>query len=310
MPVILEKAKKKFSDAKSTTYFKSKESFGDADILVLVDKDIDFNIKEWIIEEFGSKEVVVNGGVYSFEFNELQVDFILTPLRNWETSQVYFSYNDLHNLIGKVAHRFGLKWGFDGLKYTYNSGGKELGVLYVSKNYEQVLSFLGFDVDRYNLGFNNLDEIFDFVISSKYFNPWLFDFEIMNRTNRERDMKRTTYASFVERVAPLKEKTIDSYHYFYSDKKVYLGLIDFHFPGFLKEYRQLEKKEERKIAISELFNGRIVMEQYKLEGKSLGEALNNFKSYFASNDLYEDYILETNNTAEILQKFAQINKLS
>jgi len=54
----------------------------------------------------------------------------------------------------------------------------------------------------------------------------------------------------------------------------------------------------------------MVMEEYKLEGKALGEALNNFKTYFANNDLYEDYILETNNTAEILQKFAQINKLS
>lgn len=310
LPIILEKAKKKFTDAKSTTYFKSKESFGDADILVLVDKEINFNIKEWIIEEFQSKEVNINGHVYSFEFNELQVDFILTPLRNWETSQVYFSYNDLHNLIGKVAHRFGLKWGFDGLKYTYNREGKELGVINVTKSYRKALDFLGFDVQRYDQGFDNLDEIFDFVISSKYFNPWLFDFEIMNRTNRERDMKRTTYASFVERVALFKNKSVDSFYYFYSDKKVYLGLIDFHFPGFLKEYRQLEKKDERKTAISNLFNGRMVMEEYKLEGKALGEALNNFKTYFANNDLYEDYILETNNTAEILQKFAQINKLS
>lgn len=310
LPVILEKAKKKFTDAKSTTYFKSKESFGDADILVLVDKEINFNIKEWIIEEFQSKEVVTNGHVYSFEFNELQVDFILTPLRNWETSQIYFSYNDLHNLIGKVAHRFGLKWGFQGLEFTYNVNGKELGVITVTKDYKKALEFLGFDVDRYDLGFNNLDEIFDFVTSSKYFNPWMFDFEIMNRTNRERDMKRTTYASFVEHVSPMKEKGIETYHYFYSDKKVYLGLIDFHFPGFLKQYRKLEKKDERKTAISELFNGRMVMEQYKLEGKALGEALNTFKMYFANTNEYEDYILETNNTAEILQKFAQINKLS
>ena len=309
LPIILEKAKTKFTDAKSTTYFKSKESFGDADILVLLDKPVDFNIKEWIIEEFNSKEVVVNGGVYSFEFNELQVDFILTPLKNWETSQIYFSYNDLHNLIGKVAHRFGLKWGFQGLEFTYRLDGKELGIITVTKDYEKALEFLGFDVDRYNLGFDNLDEIFDFVTSSKYFNPWLFDFEVMNRTNRERDMKRTTYASFVEHVSNMKEVGIENYHYFYSDKRVYVGLVDHYFPGFLKQYRQLEKKEQRKRSISELFNGRLVMETYKLEGKALGDALSMFKMYFADIVTYEDYILETNNTAEILQKFAQINKL-
>ena len=207
-PEIKEKLLKVFPKVDMPKYFKSKPSFGDADFVCMAtDKNIDF--EKFFIDEFQSKEIFKNGHVYSIEYKELQVDVIITPQKAYETSLTYFAWNDLGNLIGKIAHRFGLKWGFDGLKYTYNSGGKELGVLYVSKDYEQVLSFLGFDVDRYNLGFDNLDEIFDFVISSKYFNPWLFDFEIMNRTNRERDMKRSTYASFVERVAPLKEKTID-----------------------------------------------------------------------------------------------------
>jgi hypothetical protein len=37
LPVIIQKAKKKFTDAKSTIYFKSKESFGDADILIEIE---------------------------------------------------------------------------------------------------------------------------------------------------------------------------------------------------------------------------------------------------------------------------------
>lgn len=310
LPVILEKAKKKFTDAKSTTYFKSKESFGDADILVLVDRKFSDNeIKEWIIEEFNSKEVVQNSHVFSFEFNELQVDFILTPVSNWETSQVYFSYNDLHNLVGKVAHKFGLKWGFKGLEYVYRIDGKVLGEINVTKNYRDALEFLGFDVETYDRGFDNLDEIFDFVTSSKYFNPWLFDFETLNRINRERDQKRATYASFVNHVAPMKEAGKEAYHYFYYDKKVYLGLIDYYFPGFLEQYRELEKKEKRKQNVSELFNGNMLIEEFNITGKELGDAIFKFKSYFSDNKAFEDYILETNNKAEILQKFAQINKL-
>ena len=91
VPEILDKAKSLFSDAVCTKAFHSKDSFGDADILCLIDKPININIKDWIIETFGSNEVVNNGNVYSFDYKELQVDFILTPLKNWETSQIYFS---------------------------------------------------------------------------------------------------------------------------------------------------------------------------------------------------------------------------
>lgn len=309
LPIIIEKAKKKFTDAKSTIYFKSKESFGDADILVLVDKPITFDIKEWLIEEFNSKEVVVNSHVYSFEFNEIQVDFILTPLSDWETAQTYFSYTDLHNLIGKVAHKFGLKHGYKGLKYVYRIDGKVLGEITVTRDRTKTLDFLGFDSDRYDLGFDNLDEIFDYVTSSKYFNPWLFDFETLNRINRERNQKRATYAGFVNHVAPLKEKSKEAFHYFYNDKKVYLGLIDHFFPGFLKEYRALEKKEERKRTVAALFNGDIIMKYSTLKGKELGSAINKFRESFTSLTEMEDYILLTNDTHKIMKQFSLVNKM-
>ena len=102
LPEIIDKAKLLFTDARDTRYYFSKDSFGDADILCLVDKPIEIDITQWIYDTFDSKEVVKNSSVYSFEYKELQVDFILTPLRNWETSYTYFSFNDLHNLIGKI----------------------------------------------------------------------------------------------------------------------------------------------------------------------------------------------------------------
>lgn len=302
LPIILEKAKKLFSDAKSTVYFKSKESFGDADILCLVDKPITVDIKQWIIDEFGSKEVVQNSHVYSFEYNELQVDFILTPLSAWETSQVYFSYNDLHNLIGKISHRFGLKWGYKGLVYSYKIDGKKLGDIVITTDYRKALAFLGFDVERYDQGFDSIQEIFDFVVASKYFIPKVFDFDTLNRINRERDSKRTTYAGFVEFIQPLKEKN-DEFYYFYSDKKVYLGLIDFHFPGFMRKYRDLEKKEERKREIHSLYNGKIVMEWFGIEGKELGAVLTYFKSLFGSLEEMEDFILEMGSTIKLYHFF-------
>jgi hypothetical protein len=302
IPKIIQKAKKLFSDATDTNFYFDKESFGDADVLCLVDKPIDVDITKWIYDEFNSKEVVKNSHVYSFEYKELQVDFILTPLRNWETSKVYFSYNDLHNLIGKIAHKFGLKWGFDGLQYVYRLKDKKLGTIEVTKDHEEALEFLGFNSKKYEEGFKNLDEIFQFVIDSKYFNPWLFDLEKLNRINRERDKKRTTYKKFLELLEPIKSKNkIDDYHYFYKNKKVYLGLIDSKFPGFLRKYRLLEKREERIKMISKKFNGHILMDKFNLRGKELGNLITKFKESFETKEQYEDFIL-SNETEVILDK--------
>jgi len=309
-PIIKNKLLKIFSKCDMPKYYRNKESFGDADFICCIDNHFNLDIKQFIIDEFQSKEIFQNSHVYSFEYNELQVDIILTPKSSYETSLNYHCWNDLNNLIGKIAHKFGLKHGYDGLIMPYRIDGKMLGEVVVSKDYRKSLAFLGFNVERYDAGFDNLNEIFDFVTSSKYFNPWMFDFETLNRINRERDKKRATYAAFVEHVAPMKEKGKEAYPYFYSDKRVYLGLIDHYFPGFLKEYRQLEKLEERKRAVSALYNGNIVMRHFDLSGATLGAAIGEFEKYFSSRKLLEDYVLETDNTLHIMDKFRIVNNLT
>lgn len=306
IPEIVSIAKELFTDVHPTTFYKEKDSFGDADILVLLDKPLTINLKEWIKEKYNSKGVEVNSNCYSFEYKELQVDFILTPLSNWETSKIYFSYNDIHNLIGKLFHKFGLKWGFDGLKYPYRLDGKMMGDISVSKDWRECLSFVGLDPDRYADGFNNLDEIFDYVITSKYFNPWLYDLENLNRINRERDKKRATYAKFLERIEPMKERGKDAYFYFHPEKKYYLGLIDHYFPGFLKEYKSLEDKEVRKRKVHSLFNGNILMERFGVKGTELGKLIGDFQKTFSSKEEMEDWIIEVDDTEVIIEKVKEL----
>lgn len=292
VPEIREKLMTLFTDAQPTRYYSEKETFGDADFLCLVDKPINVNMKEWLQETFQPKEIFQNSHVYSFEYKELQVDAILTPKSSWESSLTYFSYNDLHNLVGKIAHKFWLKWGYDGLRFVYRIDGKVLGDITLTTDYKVALPFLGFDLARYEQGFKNLSEIFDFVTSSKYFNPWMFDFETLNRINRERDQKRATYSSFVNHVDSYKSLGPGAFHYFYPDKKVYLGHIDHHFPGFLRKYRELEKKEELKQATRERFSGDVVMGWYpELKDKALGTAIKNFYEYFADKESANSWIL-------------------
>ena len=309
IPDIQTKLRTLFTDAVPTKYYSQKDSFGDADFLVLMDKPVTVDIRQWLIETFDSKEVFKNGSVYSFEYKELQVDLIFTSSANWETSQVYYSYNDIHNMVGKIAHCFDCKWGHECLKYVYYTNGKKLGEIIITKNHRDALTFLGFDADRYDQGFKNLNEIFAYIINSKYFNPWLFDMENLNRVNRERDKKRTTYQSFLEVCKSYKNSGKNTYHYFYHDKKVYLGMIDASFPGFLKQYRNLEILEERKNKIKTLFNGNLVMEYFHISNHVLGKALKEFQTKMGGKDTLDNYILETNDTDLIMNKFSDITGL-
>ena len=212
-------------------------------------------------------------------------------------------------MVGKIAHRFALKMGHEGLKYVYYSDGKKLGDIIVTKDHKKALTFLGFNADRYDEGFENLYEIFEYIITSKYFNPWIFDMENLNRINRERDKKRITYQSFLQLCTPLKDAGEDAYYYFYPDKKVYLGMIDNAFPGFLKSYRNLEILEERKNKIKSLFNGNLVMQLFHISNHVLGSALTEFQTKMGGKETLDNYILETNNTELIMNKFEELTGL-
>jgi hypothetical protein len=205
-----------------------------------------------------------------------------------------------------VAHKFGLKWGFNGLVYVYRMDGKVLGEITVTKDYREALRFLGFSVSWYEFGFRTVDDIFDFVVNSKYFTPWMFDLENLNKINRERDKKRKTYTSFLRHVEPMKENGQNAYHYFYPDKKVYLGLIDHHFPRFLREYRLLEKREEHRNKVRSLFNGNLIIQrwpEYANDGKKLGTAMRLFESSFGTRNDFEAWLLDTNELEVVMEAF-------
>lgn len=308
IPDILEKAKMIFPDAVSTQAYRNKTSFGDADILCLWDGK-PHDLKKWITETFNSKEVVQNTTVYSFEYKELQVDFILTPEKNWESAQTYFSYNDIHNLIGKLFHSVGLKWGQDGLRYVYRIDGKVLGEIVLTTKYEEAFKLVGLDPKVYRDGFDDLIDMFKYVVTSPFFNPIKYDLENLNRINRERDKKRKTYTAFIEYVEPLRNK---EYKFLYHDKKVYLGLIDHYFPDFLKQYNELEKAEERKRKIHSLYNGNLIMQRYEISGKQLGAAMTNFISWlgYPTYKDFEDWILKLDDTEHILEVFGRANNLT
>lgn len=266
--------------------FGAKESFGDLDVLILADSNI-FKIKDIIEQHFAPNEIYHNGSVYSFDYKEFQIDFIIVKQKYWKTSYHYYSYNDLGNLIGRISYQMGFRYGHYGLKLVYRhpNGGRKFEKI-LSQDMFDILQFLGFDPDVYAEGFETIQDIFDYVIKSDFFNPKIFQYEALNHQNKTRNKKRANYAGFLEYIEGMSFDEI----YEYENKDFYVKYAESYFGIDIVSQIDLWKKEvERDKAIAEKFNGHIIMEHVPtLKGKELGQAITNFKKHIKDELTKED----------------------
>lgn len=258
-------------------YYRNKVSFGDMDIITRSLKEEDYKT---IINRLGTSTYLRNDSVMSLLYKEIQIDIIPMSEEDYSTSLLYYSYNDLGNLMGKIFHKFGVKYGHRGLVLPVKDGDYGLGEVVLSKNPVEIFRFGGFDIDRYYRGFDDLEEIFLFVITSKYFNSEIFQYENLNSINKLRDRKRPTYHAFLQYLDETStisgESLFQMYssssvgHIFNEDKGVYLPAIFAHFPAAKREYEELLEQRRIRRAIKEKLNGKIVMDITGLTGSSLG----------------------------------------
>lgn len=184
--------------------YASKESFGDLDILVTYFGE-SADVPDWksgLMGIPGLSGVLNNGKVLSLGFEELQCDLIFTDKEELPFSREYYAWNDLGNLIGRVARRLGLKHGHDGLWKMVRdpeNEGRTSGEVLVTRDYMDALAICGYDPDAYKRRiFARPEEIYEFAASSIYFDPDAFRLENRNYRARVRDRKRKMYSNFLD----------------------------------------------------------------------------------------------------------------
>jgi hypothetical protein len=244
-----------------------KESFGDMDVLLVPDVELS---KNFLGSLFGSNgNVVHNGDVWSLVFEELQIDLITTNKEEFEAALDYFSYNDYGNLRGKIIHKFGMKFGHDGLTLPVRSENHVLGTVVLSRDPNVINSVFGFNPRK----FDTLEEMFEDVIRSYFFSPELFAWENMNAVARVRDKKRDTYQKFLKYIENLQlpSRTYEK------DKSQYLEWIFLNFPNAREEVTALRERAEVLARAAEKFNGNLVREWTGLNGPELGNIMRALK---------------------------------
>jgi len=252
--------------------YRKKETFGDIDILITYKSD---NWKDNILKIFRPSQHSSNGNCLSIDYDGVQVDFIYyETYSEFLTAYNYFSWNDLGNLLGRVAHKNGMKFGHDGLWLRVEYEGTYLGYVKVTDNMKSILKILGYDYKRWAIGFDTLEDIFQFVVSSQHFDPSSYEYEALDHQNRLRNRKRKVYQAFLEW---LKDKT------FPSPSPIYLGLHDTNV--FTKRDALIENHKMQKY-LKQFFNGNIVTEFTGLTGKELGEFMSEYKNQYQSFDVH------------------------
>lgn len=297
--------------------YKSKPDFGDMDILFQSDM-LMVNLREYINKTFNPKEIVPNGSVISFEYSQFQIDLICVPLSNFETSANYFAWNDLGNLMGRVAHKLGFKYGHRGLELVFRDGDYQYAEIIVSKNIPKIFEFLGYDYSRFQQGFETLEEVYEFASTSEFFNPEIYSFDNRNHASRVRDKKRATYNGFLtwlETAEGLNKypwanmKELGGARY----KDQFIDRASSFFPDFRAKFDKVQSDFELHKKMKANFNGGMVRELVKLDGRDLGEFMQYLRETRGMDQKgWEELVLSNNGENVkhwVLEKFEVFNSL-
>ena len=259
------------NELQEIAFIKNKEDFGDLDLLLTTR----FEHKNSLLKLLKNRQLLysVNGDVVSFLYNNFQVDIIFINHESLDYAKNYFSWNDAGNLVGRMIKQLGFKHGHNGLFYVNKKDTQVLSTTLVSLDYFDTLRLLKLDVETFKKGFNTKKEMFDWIISSPYFNKNIFTFENLNHIDKLRQLKRPMYNEFL---AYLESKdNLTEFNY----KLHKESLAIYHFPILENIIKNDARILEENILIKTYFNGLIIGDLLDLKNISLG----NFMKYFKEN---------------------------
>lgn len=263
---------------------RNKTEHGDLDINVaVIDSEttwLGLSFSDYILKEFGYKPHR-NANTHSFPVDGFQVDVTFVPPVELDMTQHYSSWGDLGNIMGRVFHKMGLHYGHTGLSFWIRQGMFDHNIQWsdsdhvcekvvLTQDMDDILDLGGFSRQWFD-GFDTEEQAFEFVISSKYFDPALFALENLNHTNRTRNRKRGMYMRFIEYLAAQEVVARQPFR----SKEEYSLLMQMHYPHLQKAIDKHRFDYQVKNVIKQKVNGTLVMEWLNTDdGVLVGNVMN------------------------------------
>lgn len=232
-------------------------------------------MKDDLINAFkslGSGECKITRKMMFFELNSVQIDIMINDEKHMDFATCFYSYNDLSSLfIKKICSTKNLMLTTSGLYFDLKDNeNKFVSKILVTDSFNEVLELFDFDVNIFRSGFKSIDDIFDFIVSSKYFNSGKFNKNLFNKVDLLSYSSRPVFKSIVDR---LNSNEVLPARY---DNDFLLN--SFHMlPQFKKRIIDREIIEKNRLVSKELFNGGIVSKITGLSGENLGKLMQSIR---------------------------------
>jgi hypothetical protein len=274
--------------------YHNKATYGDVDIILDAGYLLNKKWEEPLFVDLDNPQVKKIRNVISVLYMDFQVDFFCVGTSRFHSTYNFMCYNILGNLIGRLYHKFNLKYGEDGLHYVlrgYNNHSSYEVLL--TRNMRSMLEFVDLSYERWLMGFDDLKDIYDYVIGSKYFCSNSYSLDYFNV--RKRATERPDFNKFLDY---LHDNKIEKNYPFDKNKEVYIPLIDQAFPDarLPERFAQHTLEQIKLEAMSKKFNGRIIMELIPtLRDKSLGIFIGHYKT--AKGENFDTFVLDTEQQA-------------
>ena len=266
---------------------KEKETFGDLDLVVTGNKE---KLIEILINHY---PLFINGNIISIKDNDFQVDLILVPEISFKYSIHYFGYQDLGNLLGRIIKQYGFKHGWNGLYYVQRNGDHVVKEHLLSINYLDIINILGLDKYKFFHGFNDYEDMFNWLVKSPLFISSIFKYENLNHTNKVRDRKRKVYNLFLDYIDKLDDSIKNKEVPKLSEEEK-RSFVFSKFPKLALEVERLDKEIEIHNIVKSKFNGELVKSLTGLSGVPLGDFIKLFKSSYNDNWIFNTPQYEIN----------------
>lgn len=269
-----------------------KKDFGDVDILISNEYVNLSKLLVKVLSPDGSEyQHTKNNNVYSLLIDDVQVDFISIDWNKLDTIKVFYDYNDVGNLIGRLSRYNKCKFGPNGLFFDIYTEDKsrKLYEVFLSDDIKDIFKFLDLDFHVYNKGFDTYKEAFDFVLSSSAMNTLYYNSRAyINSKSYRRDKVRKTFNMFLDYIKDVDEVQEAEFIKDNDYKKTMnecLDNINTHFPSvkIFDIYDEQKLNEKISKLNKEKYNGDVVSFITGLSGKELGAFMKYLKDTYITN---------------------------
>lgn len=217
----------------------------------------------------------------------VQVDVELAPGDDTPDAAELFEWtrfmkgdSDLLQIIGILHRSLGITCNDQGLHVRveqiepYN---RKKALLFLTRDPDKAMDFLGLDVAKHKAGFKNETEVFDWTTGGRFFSPSIFAERIEKSNDRSRQAKRPMYRHFVETYMPAH---LDCSSKVWSREEVLHEALD-HFEKH-EEFEIMMDEHRTKEAEEQFWKE--VCEVLPVDGNSLNTVLRSLKRWVAFQD--------------------------